>query len=102
MSNFKKSLSMIRSTVKNMGVGFLVLLVLSIVIGAIFLGAYLVQITFNNSIVPLSKDPTTSGKPRITELGYWNAFALLFLIAFLVPGWQGLCYNNSYINYILK
>jgi heme/copper-type cytochrome/quinol oxidase subunit 1 len=86
-----KSLSMIRSTSKNMGA---VLLVISIVIGAIFLTAYLVQITFNNSIVPLSKDPTTSGKPRITELGYWNAFALMFLIAILVPGWQGLCYNS--------
>jgi heme/copper-type cytochrome/quinol oxidase subunit 1 len=88
-----KSLSMIRSTSKNMGVGFFVLLVISIVIGAIFLTAYLVQITFNNSIVPLSKDPTL-GHPRITELGYWNAFALMFLIAILVPGWQGLCYNS--------
>ena len=88
MTNFKQSLSMI-------------LLVISIIIGAIFLSVYLVQITFNNSIVPLSKDPTSS-KPRIAKLGYWNAFALLFLIAFLVPGWQGLCYNNSYINYILK
>jgi len=81
---------MIRSTSKNMGVGFFVLLVISIVIGAIFLTAYLVQIAFNNSIVPLSKDPTTK-KPRITELGYWNAFALMFLIAILVPG---LCYNS--------
>ena len=87
-----QSLSMIRSTAKNMGVGFFGLLVISIVIGAIFLTAYLVQITFNNSIVPLSNDPT--GKPRITELGYWNAFALMFLIAILVPGWQGLCYNS--------
>ena len=64
------------------------LLVSLIVIGVYFLFAYLIQITFNNSIVPIFLDPSTS-KHRISKLSYWNAFALFFLIALLVPG----CYN---------
>ena len=87
-----------KSTNSNISMYFLVLLIL---IGAYFLIAYLIQITFNNSIVPIFLDPSTS-KHRISKLSYWNAFALFFLIALLLP----CCYIpiNSYklMNYHLS
>ena len=86
MAHQKKSKSKSKSNSIAMYLLFLLLFLL-IFIGVYFLFAYLIQITFNNSIVPLSKY-------RISKLSFWNAFALFFLIALLVPGWQGLCYNS--------
>ena len=62
----------------------LILLGLVIYIGLVFFSAWIVQITYNNSIVPMSKDPDTK-KDRLVEVDYWNAFALCFLASFLLP-----------------
>jgi len=62
-----------------------VLFVLLLSIAWVFFSAWIIQVTYNNSIVPMSKDPETK-KPRLEETTYWQSFALSFLAFFLLPG----------------
>ena len=55
-----------------------------LVLGAIFLLAFLVQVTYNNSIVKMSICPETK-KPRLVEITYWESLILCFFVGFLFP-----------------
>ena len=46
----------------------------------LFLGAWILQLAYNNSIPAITKDVTDNNKQTVAKLGYWNAFALLVLL----------------------
>ena len=55
--------------------GYVVILVITIL---------LVQVCYNHSIVTLTKDPITK-KPRLQEMQFLQAFALIVLFSLLFP-----------------
>ena len=69
----------------------LIILLILLAIGIIFLFAFLVQVTYNNSIVKMSVDPETK-KPRLVKITYWESLAFCFFV--------GLLFSRSTINTI--
>ena len=53
------------------------------VAATLFLGAYILQLAYNNSIPEMTKD-VDSKKYKVPHLNYWNAFALLILLSFII------------------
>lgn len=49
----------------------------------LFLGAWILQLAYNNSIPEMTKDVKDNNKQTVAKLGYWNAFALLVLLGFV-------------------
>ena len=54
-----------------------------ITIGLFFLGCFLVQVFYNNSIVKMSKDE--NGKERLEKMDYSSAIFLTLLFGILFP-----------------
>ena len=49
----------------------------------LFLGAWILQLAYNNSIPEMTKDVKNNNKQTVAKLGYWNAFALIVLLSFV-------------------
>ena len=54
-----------------------------VALGLFFLGCFLVQVFYNNSIVKMSKDE--NGKERLEKMDYSSAIFLTLLIGLLFP-----------------
>lgn len=61
----------------------LLLIYLLIFAALLFLFAYILQLAYNNSIPEMTKD-VDSKKYKVPHLNYWNAFALLILLSFII------------------
>ena len=53
------------------------------VAATLFLGAYILQLAYNNSVPEMTKD-VDSNKYKVPHLNYWNAFALFVLLSFFI------------------